>query len=244
MSMMLMVKAMQLKVGNPLRKLVLLKLADNANDQGECWPSYQHIADQCEISRSSVKNHIRELEKSGFVTRVFRKNGALNQSNIFRLNLNQSSGAGNTQVGQELPEGGAGTDLGGRAGDAPRTSHSFEPVNEPTPTPKGADKVTVTAKAKAQQIIDLYNETCGDQLAKAIALNPKRQRQIENVCKIKLSNGKTPFANYNETAWRKYFELIIENKWNTGENPSGWKADIDYAIRPDTVIKTLERKYA
>lgn len=101
--MMLMVKAMQLKVGNPLRKLVLIKLADNANDLGECWPSYQHIADQCEISRSSVKNHIRELEKSGFVTRVFRKNGALNQSNIFRLNLNQSSGAGNTPVGQELP---------------------------------------------------------------------------------------------------------------------------------------------
>ncbi|MFS1524472.1 helix-turn-helix domain-containing protein, partial [Microbulbifer sp. 2304DJ12-6] len=50
----LMVKAMKVKVGNPLRKLVLLKLADNANDQGECWPSYQHVADQCEISRRSA----------------------------------------------------------------------------------------------------------------------------------------------------------------------------------------------
>ena len=52
MSMELMVKAMKVKVGNPLRKLVLLKLADNASDHGECWPSYQHIADQCEISES------------------------------------------------------------------------------------------------------------------------------------------------------------------------------------------------
>lgn len=34
MSMELMVRAMKIKVGNPLRKLVLLKLADNANDQG------------------------------------------------------------------------------------------------------------------------------------------------------------------------------------------------------------------
>jgi len=65
MSMELMVKAMKLKVGNPLRKLVLLKLADNANDQGECWPSYQHIADQCEIGRSTVKGHVRALEEMG-----------------------------------------------------------------------------------------------------------------------------------------------------------------------------------
>ena len=58
MSMTLMVKALKTKVGNPLRKLVLLKLADNANDQGECWPSYQCIADQCEMSKRSVMIHI------------------------------------------------------------------------------------------------------------------------------------------------------------------------------------------
>ena len=34
MSMELMVKAMKIRVGNPLRKLVLIKLADNASDQG------------------------------------------------------------------------------------------------------------------------------------------------------------------------------------------------------------------
>lgn len=82
MSMELMVKAMKTKVGNPLRKLVLIKLADNANDVGECWPSYQHIADQCEIGRSTVKVHIRELEKCGLLRREFRRKGELNQSNL------------------------------------------------------------------------------------------------------------------------------------------------------------------
>ena len=53
MSMTLMAKAMAIKVGNPVRKLVLIKLADNANDNGECWPSYQHIADRCEPPRFS-----------------------------------------------------------------------------------------------------------------------------------------------------------------------------------------------
>lgn len=67
MSMKLMAKAMEIKVGNPLRKLVLIKLADNASDQCECWPSYQYIADQCEISKRSVINHIAALCESGLV---------------------------------------------------------------------------------------------------------------------------------------------------------------------------------
>ncbi|TCT93310.1 helix-turn-helix domain-containing protein [Pseudomonas sp. LP_4_YM] len=130
MSMELMVKAMKTKVGNPLRKLVLIKLADNANDMGECWPSYQHIADQCEIGRSTVKVHVRELEKSGLLRREFRRKGELNQSNVFHLALEGGAvpalcgGAGDNP-----PR--AGHNPGGGAGAAPRTSHSFEPVTEP-----------------------------------------------------------------------------------------------------------------
>ncbi|ETF07982.1 helix-turn-helix domain-containing protein [Pseudomonas moraviensis] len=133
MSMDLMVKAMKTKVGNPLRKLVLVKLADNASDQGECWPSYQHIADQCEIGRSTVKLHIRELEKAGLLRREYRRKGELNQSNVFHLSLDGGSvpdlGGG---AGDNPP--GAGDNPGGGAGAAPRTSHSSEPVKEPKPT--------------------------------------------------------------------------------------------------------------
>ncbi|EAB2382274.1 helix-turn-helix domain-containing protein [Salmonella enterica] len=123
MSMNLMAKAMSIKVGNPLRKLVLIKLADNANDEGECWPSYQHIADQCEVSRSTVKIHIRALEDMGLLKREFRRKGELNQSNVFYLTLDNA---------QQIPpeSGGAGADRGG-AGADPRTYHSFEPVKEP-----------------------------------------------------------------------------------------------------------------
>ena len=121
MSMMLMVKAMQIKVGNPLRKLVLLKLADNASDQGECWPSYQYIADQCEISKRSVMSHIDDLCQSGLLKKVFRKGPKGNSTNIYILTL--------PSAGDSLPS--AGDSLGGSAGAAPRISHSFEPVNEP-----------------------------------------------------------------------------------------------------------------
>lgn len=148
-----MVKVFKLEVGNPLRKLVLLKLADQANDKGECWPSYQYIADQCEVSRSTAKNHIRELEKMGWLTRVSRRDGELNQSNLYLIKLPKNTPkkrvkkvgqqlpevgqelpeGGNScpRVGQELPEGRSTDDLGGGAGADPRTSHSFEPVIEP-----------------------------------------------------------------------------------------------------------------
>lgn len=116
MSMNLMAKAMSIKVGNPLRKLVLIKLADNANDEGECWPSYQHIADQCEVSRSTVKSHIRALEDMGLLKREFRRKGELNQSNVFYLTLDNA---------QQIPPESGGT------GADPRTYHSFEPVKEP-----------------------------------------------------------------------------------------------------------------
>lgn len=139
MSMMLMVKAMQIKVGNPLRKLVLLKLADNASDQGECWPSYQYIADQCEISKRSVMNHIDELCKSGLLKKVFRKGPKGNATNVYILTI---PGAGDSPgVVQDIHQGSAGDSLpgagdspGGSAGAAPRISHSFEPVNEPLNT--------------------------------------------------------------------------------------------------------------
>ncbi|CAI1502385.1 Uncharacterised protein [Serratia grimesii] len=90
MSMNLMAQAMSIKVGNPLRKLVLIKMADNANDKGECWPSYQHIADHCECSKSAVKAHITALIKMGLLSKKNRlgvNNGKGNTSNIYMLTL-------------------------------------------------------------------------------------------------------------------------------------------------------------
>lgn len=123
MSMSLMVKAMQTKVGNPLRKLVLIKLADNSNDKGECWPSHQHVADQCEISKTSVRNHIKKLEEMGLLKIEHREGPKGNTSNLYHLTLH---GVPNAGIGI------AGDGIVGIAGDDTRTSHSFEPVKEPS----------------------------------------------------------------------------------------------------------------
>lgn len=152
MSMELMVKAMKTKVGNPLRKLVLIKLADNASDQGECWPSYQHIADQCEISKRSVMNHINTLCGAGLLRKEIRKGGPKgNSSNVYYLTL--SGAADSLGVVQQIHQGSAAgsppsaaDSLGGSAGAAPRTSHSFESVKEPVTEPVATQAEAVVAE--------------------------------------------------------------------------------------------------
>ena len=127
MSMRLMAQAMSIKVGNPLRKLVLIKLADNANDDGICFPSYQYIADVCEISKASARTHIDALIKMGFVSKKARKNKDGSSSNLYLLHLEKGMPADST--------GGMPADsTGGMPADSTITCHSSEPVNEPKKT--------------------------------------------------------------------------------------------------------------
>ena len=54
------------------QKMVLLALCDNANDQGECYPSISMLAEKCSIGRSSIFEHMGELEKLGAVAKHCR----------------------------------------------------------------------------------------------------------------------------------------------------------------------------
>ena len=121
MSMLLMVQAMQAKIGNPIRKLVLIKLADNANDQGECFPSYQHIADHCEVDKRTVIRHVKALRDAGYLSITHRKGVKGNSSNIFKLSI-PSDPLSPPSDRVSLPPSDP---------VSPRTSHSIEPVNEP-----------------------------------------------------------------------------------------------------------------
>lgn len=51
-----------------VEKLVLLRLADEANGDGECWPSVAMIAGACGVSERSVPRALSSLEKGGHLT--------------------------------------------------------------------------------------------------------------------------------------------------------------------------------
>ncbi|MEM1095314.1 MAG: helix-turn-helix domain-containing protein [Bacteroidota bacterium] len=64
-------------------RLMLLALADNANDQGVCWPSLPTLARKCAVSRRAAISTLQRLEKSGFVT-VERTGGKVNRYTLVR----------------------------------------------------------------------------------------------------------------------------------------------------------------
>jgi DNA-binding Lrp family transcriptional regulator len=70
------------------QKLVLLALADNANDESGCWPAIGTIAKKCNLSPQGVRDQIDRLEELGLLTleHRFTKEGR-QTSNFYRLHL-------------------------------------------------------------------------------------------------------------------------------------------------------------
>jgi len=241
MSMILMVKAMQTKVGNPLRKLVLIKLADNANDKGECWPSYQHIADQCEISRRSAMDHIDKLESMGLLRKEFRLGGIKgNKSNLYILLL---SGAGDSLgVVHEIHQGSAGDSPVGSAGDSPRISHSFEPIIEQinnTPKKTGftfdREKIKATWNEKAENFGLPGIRSITDTTERGLI------RLYKSYLKMCKQTGREP--NDMDTVINGYISQGYQpTKWAMGENPEGKKYGIATALTQQKIDEILGGK--
>lgn len=86
MSMEIMVLVNKHKFDSPLKKLIFLQLADNADKSGKCWPSYSYIADTSGCGKSTVRKHIKELADLGYLSVTNRKGEKGNASNIYVIN--------------------------------------------------------------------------------------------------------------------------------------------------------------
>ena len=264
MSMRLMVQAMNCEVGNPARKLVLLKLADNANDDGICFPSYQYIADKCEMSKRSAISHIDDLIKMGFVTKKARKNKDGSSANLYLLHLEQGSeksapGGENISLGSEksAPGGSEKSAPGGSEKSAPITSHSFNlSINrvsddEISANAEHADEKTKTSKREKisvdyQGVMNAWNEVFnGSPIHLLKTLSPERKKAILKVAKTMLETEDV--GSCSVEVFKEYFKDFL-NQANSRANKfffggldgNGWVAKFKYIMRPETFLNTFE----
>lgn len=208
MSMRLMVQAMNCQVGNPARKLVLLKLADNANDDGICFPSYQYIADKCEMTRRSAISHIEYLIKMGLVSKKERKNKDGSISNLYFLHLEQ--GSENFALGGEnISLGSENFALGGSENISPRTSHSLEPVNEPIKT---------TQKSESEILLERFGIT--GQLAKDFIAHRKTKRGAISETQLNRLQKQADKAGISIC---EAVEICIERNWQGFNASWDWR---------------------
>ena len=67
-------------------KAVYIYLRDRANVSGVCWPGIKTIARDMNLSRSTVKRALADLEQHGYLAKLprYRPNGS-NTSNLYTL---------------------------------------------------------------------------------------------------------------------------------------------------------------
>ncbi len=220
--------AMSAKVGNPSRKLVLLKLCDNANDKGECWPSLQHIADQCEISRRTAINHIQSLADDGFleVQNRFKNNEQI--SNFYIIDLERHNkktdlGGENSALppSEKFALGGETVALGSENIAPPpseisahRTSHSFEPVIEPV------NKLNTSQSSAIDDVFNYWKTFMNHPRAK---LDDKRRNKIRDALKL----------GYTKEDLIDAIHGCAKDPWCMGQDPRNSKVfdDIELIVR-------------
>ncbi|NHC62195.1 helix-turn-helix domain-containing protein [Paenalcaligenes suwonensis] len=81
MSTIIMTQCWPLQGMNASQKAVLISLADNANDDGVCWPSVAYIAVRTCLSERAVQNAIKFLQQVGILV-VADRNG---RSNVYTI---------------------------------------------------------------------------------------------------------------------------------------------------------------
>ena len=73
-------------------KLVAIILADHADSEGLCWPSYRKIAERANMHERSVQRHIKRLIELGIISKlrtgtITHKDGkAVRITNAYRVN--------------------------------------------------------------------------------------------------------------------------------------------------------------
>jgi DNA-binding transcriptional MocR family regulator len=72
-------------------KLILILLANRANDVGQCWPAYKTLAIESGMSRRSVIRSITKLEELGLIRSSHRFKNNENTSNSYTLIMGQVS---------------------------------------------------------------------------------------------------------------------------------------------------------
>ena len=117
--------ALSQTTGSPTSKLVLFKLADQANDNGTCWPSQKTMAAHCECNRATVNRHIKKLVEKGLIEVIQRTKDGVSLPNIYKILLQDE----NVGVGAQSYRGGR-TELQG-VGAQSYTNPQLEPSVNP-----------------------------------------------------------------------------------------------------------------
>ena len=136
-------------------------------------------------------------------------------------------------------------------GEERRVEERIEKLSA-TPLVADATKKTVNQKETipCQQIVDAYNDACGDLFPKVSKLTDKRKRLIRARWIGDTDNTTEKRRTNSLDYWQRYFLATMATEFfrkaasgeNRGEH-SGWRPSFDFLMREDTWLGVREGRY-
>jgi hypothetical protein len=133
-------------------KIVLLALADCANDEGHCWPGMKSLVRKCSKTDRTIQAAIKSLCDKGHLTR------------------------------REVPGKGCNYTVHPRKDFAPEEASPPKPATETPEAVSGKPSVTINSEAKASYaaVIDLWNELSAASGIPAVRVVNNSRKQMLN----------------------------------------------------------------
>lgn len=229
----------------PAQKLVLLKLADCANDDGRnAYPSVGLLSDACTMSRRTVQRVLADLVESGHL--VVDIEATHHRPTTYRVCPSpadlraavapQSWGDNLAPLtpGGVTPEAVRG-DTGGALG-VPTATHNKEPYMEPSGTISTTVPAGVAELATPDAVVRVWNTTATPPFPKVrTPLHRDRHARLARACA----------AVPDLDDWRALFVWMNAERWmrapGTGSNPT-WVATLDFVVdKPARLLGYVER---
>jgi len=217
----------------PGQRLVLLALADHADDDGVCWPGIARVAEKTGLARETVIRYIKKLRDDGWLTTKKRRGEDGRQMTTVYHFTKQFMDGPNEETGgvTSEPPGDIHADNG--VTSLPFPGDICDGHIDSTTISQPSEKHT-PVRVRFEKLRNAWNDLpsqyrigCRGPSAKRLAairtrLKDKGWAEQANAALKKIRNGECGFFGSGET---------------------GWKPDIEWFLKPDSVLKILENKY-
>jgi hypothetical protein len=200
--------AFEQRVGSPVAKLVLVKLADRANDEGQCWPGMKYLEKHTELSHGAIKANIKKLEAAGFLRVIQRMEGNVHKSNYYELNMAQEGGgAREDPLGHDVTQG--------------RATRDPNPLICTDQKKKNKEEMNLFAAEQRKRLGAIFNRR------EKTAWSDKEEKAFKKLCPID-----------NEDLWMVERRYLAERKKNPKDNYlrrelltllNNWPGEVDKA---------------
>jgi hypothetical protein len=238
--------ASKVKTGSPAIKLVLLTLANFADDEGYCFPSQKTLAEITECGERSIRRYLDKLESMGIIRRVrrHREDGSRTSDGVYLCMGNLPAKLATGQIGHRPndaePSGQAlaaheSSDeypdsklIHGTSGDGPSELELTPPSSSPAKNKRKAIDYT----QEFEEAWSAYPKREGSN-NKRKAFSAWNARLREGVAPEEMLAGVKRYAAYCDakdatgTQWvmqaQRFFgkDREFENDWSVAQQPSG-----------------------